>query len=109
MGYDYTVIQVVCWVELLEQRRLCLIFVKIWISINGTQQCGIGPLGYGVSQLGIRAWVNDYLGSSNVGIHKYGPDTSSSQLGIKKLGTQVPRVDGHGFRSCIIVCCVFCA
>ena len=42
MGYDYTVIQVVCWVELPEQRRLCLIFVKIWISINGTQQCGIG-------------------------------------------------------------------
>ena len=23
MGYDYTVIQVACWVELLEQRRLC--------------------------------------------------------------------------------------
>ena len=42
MGYDYIVIQVVCWVELSEQRRLCLIFVKIWIPINGTQQCGIG-------------------------------------------------------------------
>ena len=41
MGYDYTIIQVVCWVELLEQRRLCPIFVKIWISINETQQCGI--------------------------------------------------------------------
>ena len=41
MGYDYTVIQVVCLVELLEQRRLCPIFVKIWIPINGTQQCGI--------------------------------------------------------------------
>ena len=26
----------------LEQRRLCPIFVKIWILINGTQQCGIG-------------------------------------------------------------------
>ena len=37
MGYDYTVIQVVCWVELLEQMRLCPIFVKIWIPINGTQ------------------------------------------------------------------------
>ena len=36
MGYDYTVIQVVCLVELLEQRRLCSIFVKIWVSINGT-------------------------------------------------------------------------
>ena len=42
MSYDYTVIQVVCWVELPEQRRLCPIFVKIWIPINGTQQCGIG-------------------------------------------------------------------
>ena len=28
MGYDYTVIQVVCWVELLEQRRLYLIFFE---------------------------------------------------------------------------------
>ena len=42
MRYDYTVIQVVCMVELPEQRRLCLIFVKIWIPINGTQHCGIG-------------------------------------------------------------------
>ena len=41
-GYDYTVIQVVCWVKLPEQRRLCPIFVKIWIPINGTQQCGFG-------------------------------------------------------------------
>ena len=23
MGYDYTIIQIVCWVELPEQRRLC--------------------------------------------------------------------------------------
>ena len=28
-----------------------------------------------------------------MGIHKYGLDTSSSQLGIKSLGTQVPRAD----------------
>ena len=42
MGYDYTIIQVVCWVELPEQRKLCPIFVKISIPINGTQQCGIG-------------------------------------------------------------------
>ena len=43
MGYDYIVIQVVCWVELPEQRRLCSIFFfKIWIPINETQQCGIG-------------------------------------------------------------------
>ena len=42
MGYDYTVIQVVYWVEFPEQRRLCPIFLKIWIQINGTQYCGIG-------------------------------------------------------------------
>ena len=37
MSYDYTITQVVCWVELPEQRRLYPIFVKIWILINGTQ------------------------------------------------------------------------
>ena len=37
MSYGCTVIHVVYWVELPEQRRLCPIFVKIWISINGTQ------------------------------------------------------------------------
>ena len=42
MSYDYIVIQVICWVELHGQKRVCPIFVKIWISINGTQQCGIG-------------------------------------------------------------------
>ena len=42
MSCDYTVTQVVCWIELSEQRRLYPIFVKIWILINGTQQCGIG-------------------------------------------------------------------
>ena len=41
MGHGYIVIQVVYWVELLEQRRLSPIFVKIWILINGTQQYGI--------------------------------------------------------------------
>ena len=44
-----------------------------------------------------------------MGIHKYSSDTSSSQLGIKSLGIRVLRADGHGFRSCIVVCCVFCA
>ena len=34
-----------------------------------------------------------------MGIHKYGPDTSSSQLGIKSLGTIVPRADEYGSRS----------
>ena len=33
-----------------------------------------------------------------MGIHKYGPDTSSSQLDIKNLGTRVPRADGYGSR-----------
>ena len=28
------------------------------------------------SQLGIRAQVNDYLGSSGLGIHKFSPNTS---------------------------------
>ena len=42
MSYGYIVIQVVCWVELPEQRRLYPIFVEIWIPINGTQWCGIG-------------------------------------------------------------------
>ena len=42
MGYDYIVIQVVFWVEFPEQRSLCPIFVKIWIPINGKQECGIG-------------------------------------------------------------------
>ena len=44
-----------------------------------------------------------------MGIHKYGLDTSSSHQGIKSLGTRVPKVDGHGSRSCIVVCFVFCA
>ena len=42
-----------------------------------------------------------------MGMHKYGPNTSSSQLGIKSLGTRVPRADGHRSRSCIVVCYVF--
>ena len=41
MGHGYTVIHVVYCVELPKKRRLCSIFVKIWISINETQQCGI--------------------------------------------------------------------
>ena len=44
-----------------------------------------------------------------MGIHKYGIDASSSQLGIKSLGTRVSRADGHRSKSCIVVCCVFCA
>ena len=41
-----------------------------------------------------------------MGIHKYSPDTSSSQLGIKSLGIVVPRVDGHGSRHALL--CVVC-
>ena len=44
MGYDYTVIQFLCLIELPEQRRFCPVFLKIWIPINGTQQCSIGLL-----------------------------------------------------------------
>ena len=29
------------WIELLVQRSLCPIFVKLWILVNGTQRCGI--------------------------------------------------------------------
>ena len=36
------ILQVVFWVELPVQRRLCLIFVKLWVPVKGTQQCGIG-------------------------------------------------------------------
>ena len=34
-----------------------------------------------------------------MGIHKYDPNTSSSQLGIKSVGTRVPRADRYGSRS----------
>ena len=50
--------------------------------------------------------MNDSLGSSNVGIHKYGPDTSSSQLGIKSLGTRVPRNMCMGLDHALL--CVTC-
>ena len=33
-----------------------------------------------------------------MGIHKFGPDTSSSQLGIKNPGIRVPTVDGYESR-----------
>ena len=44
-----------------------------------------------------------------MGIHKYGSNTSSAYLGIKSLGTQIPRTLGHGlnhYMGCII-CFVF--
>ena len=39
MTYDYIVIQVVCWVDISVDPDF---LKKIWISINGTHQCGIG-------------------------------------------------------------------
>ena len=38
---DSIIVQVGFWIELLVQRRLCPIFVKLWIPVNGTQRCGI--------------------------------------------------------------------
>ena len=38
---DCIVVQVGFWIELPIQRRLCPIFVKLWIPINGRQRCGI--------------------------------------------------------------------
>ena len=42
MGYDYTVIQVVCWVELPKQRRLCLDLDKwditVWYQVTRNPQ-----------------------------------------------------------------------
>ena len=34
-------VQVVFWVELLVQRRLYSIFVKLWVLVKETQQCSI--------------------------------------------------------------------
>ena len=34
-------VQVENWTKLPIQRRLCSIFVKLWISVNGIQRCGI--------------------------------------------------------------------
>ena len=44
-----------------------------------------------------------------MGINEYGLYTILSKLGIQSLGTRVSRADRHGSRSCIVVCCVFCA
>ena len=41
-SYCYVIAQVVFWVELLVQRRLYSIFVKSWVSENGTRWCGVG-------------------------------------------------------------------
>ena len=36
---DCIIIQVGFWIELSTQRGLCLIFVELWIQVNGTQRC----------------------------------------------------------------------
>ena len=38
---DCIIVQVGFWIELPLQRRLYLVFVKLWILVNGTQRCGI--------------------------------------------------------------------
>ena len=38
---DCTIVHVEFFIELSVQRRLCPIFVKLWISVNGTQECDI--------------------------------------------------------------------
>ena len=58
MGYDYTVIQVVCWVELPEQRRLCPIFVKIWIP-KSTGILQVDGLSTGPSDFGCHSLVSE--------------------------------------------------
>ena len=65
MGYDYTVIQVVCWVDLPEQRRLCRIFVKIWIPINGTHSMVSGH----PKSTGIQRVDGLSMGPSDLGCH----------------------------------------
>ena len=37
----FYIVQVEFWVDLPAQMRLCLIFSKLWIPVNGTQRCDI--------------------------------------------------------------------
>ena len=41
-GSCYYILQVLFLVELFVQRRLYLIFIKLWVLVKGTQRCGIG-------------------------------------------------------------------
>ena len=79
--------QVCSWVELPIQRRLCPIFVKdvgspdiheCFRGLTGSQR----TLGIRGAQLGIKAKVNDYLGSS-VGVFISMVLIPASQLGIR--------------------------
>ena len=75
------------WVELPVQRRLCPIFVRnvgspdIYECFRGLTGSQLTP-GFGASQLGIRAKVNDYLGIS-VGVFISLVLIPASQLGIR--------------------------
>ena len=40
----HIIVQVVFWVELPVQRRLCPIFGKSWVPEKGTRWCGVGLL-----------------------------------------------------------------
>ena len=44
-----------------------------------------------------------------MGIHKYGYNTSSSQLDIKSLSTRIPRTVGHGLDHCMGALYVLCS
>ena len=44
MFLGFFFVQIAFWVELLVQRRLCLIFVKSWVPENGTRWHGVGIL-----------------------------------------------------------------
>ena len=75
------------WVELPVQRRLYPIFVRN-VGSPDIHECFRGLTGsqrtprFGASQLGIRAKVNDYLGSS-VGVSISLVLIPASQLGIR--------------------------
>ena len=68
------VIQVVFWVELPVQRRLCPNFVKLWTSVNGVQRRDIEITWY--------PWLSSGLIGDQPGTYGH-PDFGASQLGIR--------------------------
>ena len=75
MGYDYTFIQVICWVELPKQRRLCPISYEnmdpdkwdttVWYRVTRNPQEFHWLTGYqwdpriwGVTPMPYKTWVN---------------------------------------------------
>ena len=62
-------------------------------EFHGLMGCQQDPRIWGVTTW-YQSLGNDYLGGSNMGIHKYGLEASSSQLGIMSLGTRVPTAVG---------------